>query len=143
MAKLTVVAALLLCLVAVASANRFTATTTVMEDDVVENQGSQRCQEQMQRQRLNHCRMYLSRGGQLYGEELSMVTDDDESNQEQEHLQQCCEQLRNFDTQCRCEALRRMMMQERGSRGQESERMMERARYLPRMCNMRPTECRF
>nr|XP_009617265.1 2S sulfur-rich seed storage protein 2-like [Nicotiana tomentosiformis] len=141
MRKLSLAAALLLCLLVVASANTITATATEGE---YENQGSQRCQEQIQRQRLNHCRMYLSRSRQYYGDELSMVTDDDERNQGQEHLQQCCQELRNMDTQCRCEALRRMMMQERGSRGQESEQiLMERARYLPRMCNIQPTQCRF
>nr|XP_009784996.1 PREDICTED: 2S sulfur-rich seed storage protein 2-like [Nicotiana sylvestris]XP_016506581.1 PREDICTED: 2S sulfur-rich seed storage protein 2-like [Nicotiana tabacum] len=151
MGKLSLVASLLLCLLVVASAN--TATST---EDEHENQGSQRCQEQIQRQRLNHCRiimtmlenkryMYLSRSRQYYGDELSMVRDDDESNQGQQHLQQCCQELRNMDTQCRCEALRRRrrMMQERGSRGQESERIMERARYLPRTCNIQPTQCRF
>ncbi|XP_016453453.1 2S sulfur-rich seed storage protein 2-like [Nicotiana tabacum] len=142
MAKLSVVAALLLCLLAVASANTFTVTTTVTEDDI-ENQGSQRCQEQIQRQRLNYCRMYLSRSRQYYGDELSMMTDDKESNQGQEHLQQCCQELRNMDTQCRCEALRRMVTQQRGGRGQDAERMSERARYLPRMCNIQPTQCRF
>ncbi|OIT39081.1 PREDICTED: 2S sulfur-rich seed storage protein 1-like [Nicotiana attenuata] len=140
MGKLSLAATLLLCLLVVASANTVTATAT---EDEYENQGSQRCQEQIQRQRLNHCRMYLSRSRQYYGDDLSMVTDDDESNQGQQFLQQCCQELRNMDTQCRCEALRRMMMQERGSRGQESERMMGRARYLPRMCNIQPTQCRF
>ncbi|XP_059283199.1 2S sulfur-rich seed storage protein 2-like isoform X1 [Lycium ferocissimum] len=137
MAKISLVAALLLCLLAVATANTF--TVTVKEDDM-ENQGSQRCQEQIQRQRLNHCRMYLSRSRQY---ELSMVTDDDESNQAQEHLQQCCQELRNMDTQCRCQALRRMVSQEQGTQGHQAERMLGRARYLPRMCNIQPTQCRF
>ncbi|KAJ8542928.1 hypothetical protein K7X08_005451 [Anisodus acutangulus] len=140
MAKISLAVTLLLCLLAVASANSF--TITVSEDDI-ENQGSQRCQEQIQRQRLNHCRMYLSRSHQYNGDELSMVTNDDESNQAQEHLQQCCQELRNMDTQCRCQALRRMVSQERGTQGQQAERMLGRARYLPRMCNIQPTQCQF
>ncbi|XP_059282658.1 2S seed storage albumin protein-like [Lycium ferocissimum] len=136
MAKLSLAAALLLCLLAVASANSFTITVT--EDDI--DNPSQSCQEQIQRQRLNHCRMYLSRSRQY---ELSMVTDDDKSNQAQEHLQQCCQEMRNMDTQCRCQALRRMVSQERGTQGQQAERMLGRARYLPRMCNIQPTQCHF
>nr|XP_018634617.1 2S sulfur-rich seed storage protein 2-like [Nicotiana tomentosiformis] len=84
MSKLSLAAALLLCLLAVLSANIFTVTATVTEDDI-DNQGSQRCHDQIQRQRLNHCRMYLSGNRQYYGDELSKVTDE-ESNQGQEHL---------------------------------------------------------
>ncbi|MCD7450954.1 hypothetical protein HAX54_009102 [Datura stramonium] len=128
-------AALVLCLLAVASANTFTVTVTEEEDN------PQRCQEQIQ---LNHCRMYLSGRRQYYGDELSMVTDEDEINQGQEHLQQCCQELRNIDTQCRCPALKRLVTQARGSaQSQEAERMLGRARYLPRMCNIQPIQCRF
>lgn len=88
--------------------------------------------------------MYLSRSREYYGDELSMVTDEDrEINQGQEHLQQCCQELRNIDTQCRCPALSRMVTQERGSQGEEAQRMLGKARYIPRMCNIQPTQCSF
>ncbi|PHU25999.1 hypothetical protein BC332_04331 [Capsicum chinense] len=89
-------------------------------------------------------RMYLSRSHQQYGDELSMVTDDDEINPPIEVcLQHCCQELRDIDTQRRCLALMRMMMQERGTQGQEAEPMLGKARYLPRICNIQPTQCHF
>ncbi|KAK6785562.1 hypothetical protein RDI58_019017 [Solanum bulbocastanum] len=126
MGKISLVAALLLCLLAFANANRFSVTVT--EDDI---ENPQSCQEQMQSHRLNHCRMLLSR------KELSMVTDDDdEMRNQQEHLQQCCQELRNIDTKCRCPALKTMVTR-------EPELMSQRARSLPRACNIEPTECYF
>ncbi|XP_055823251.1 2S seed storage protein-like [Solanum dulcamara] len=109
MGKISLVAAIglsfMLCLLAV-TANKFTVTVTATEDDI-ENQESQSCQEQIQGHRLNHCRMLLPRSGQYYGDGLSMVTEDDEMhNQGQEHLQQCCQELRNIVTKCRCPALK-------------------------------------
>ncbi|KAK4714861.1 hypothetical protein R3W88_020768 [Solanum pinnatisectum] len=140
MGKISLVAALLLCLLAFANANRFSVTVT--EDDI---ENPQSCQEQMQSHRLNHCRMYVSRSHQYYNDNLSMVTDDDhEINQTQEHLQQCCQELRNMDTQCRCPALKKMVIQDCGSgQCQESTRLFGKARYIPHMCNLQPTRCSF
>ncbi|PHU26005.1 hypothetical protein BC332_04337 [Capsicum chinense] len=134
MGKISLVAALLLCLLTFASAN-----TCI---DNIDNPPS--CQEQMQSQRLNHCRMYLSRNLQYYGDELSMVTDNDEINPPIEVCRQdCCQELRDIDTQCRCPALLKMVMQEPGTQGQEAEPMLGKARYLPRICNIQPTQCDF
>uniref|UniRef100_M0ZKI9 2S albumin n=2 Tax=Solanum tuberosum TaxID=4113 RepID=M0ZKI9_SOLTU len=73
----------------------------------------------------------------LSRKELSMVTKDDhEMRNQQEHLQQCCQELRNIDTKCRCPALKMMVTR-------EPELMSQRARSLPRACNIEPTECYF
>ncbi|XP_049386698.1 2S sulfur-rich seed storage protein 1-like [Solanum stenotomum] len=141
MGKISLVAALLLCLLAFANANTFSVTVAVTEDNI---DNPQSCQEQIQSQKLNHCRMYISRSHQHFNDELSMVTDDDhEINQAQEHLQQCCQELRNMDTQCRCPALKKMVMQDCGRQGEEAQRMLGKARYIPRMCNIQPTQCSF
>ncbi|XP_015080670.1 2S sulfur-rich seed storage protein 2-like [Solanum pennellii] len=130
MGKISLAALLLFFWLAVTTANMFTVTDSVTEDDI-ENQGSRSCQEQIHTHRLNHCRMLLSRN------ELSMVTeDDDEIRNQQEHLQQCCQELRNIDTHCRCLALKTMVTR-------EPELMSQRARSLPRACNIEPTECYF
>ncbi|KAH0654143.1 hypothetical protein KY289_031821 [Solanum tuberosum] len=128
MGKISLVAVLLLCLLAFANANTFSVTVAVTEDDI---DNPQSCQEQIQSQKLNHCRMLLSR------KELSMVTKDDhEMRNQQEHLQQCCQELRNIDTKCRCPALKTMVTR-------VPELMSQRARSLPRACNIEPTECYF
>ncbi|KAF3671299.1 putative ABC transporter B family member 18-like [Capsicum annuum] len=88
--------------------------------------------------------MYLSRNLQYYGDELTMVTDNDEINPPIEVCRQhCCQELRDIDTQCRCPALLKMVMQEPGTQGQEAEPMLGKARYLPRICNIQPTQCDF
>ncbi|CAN4102757.1 unnamed protein product [Withania somnifera] len=133
MGKISFVAALLLCLLAFASADTFTVTVT--EDDMANPQS---CQQQIQRQRLNNCRSH-----HYYGDELSMVTDDNEINQGQQYFQKCCQELRSIDTQCRCPAIRRMVTQERGSQGEEAQQMLGRSRYLPHMCKIQPTQCSF
>ncbi|KAM7498839.1 hypothetical protein LguiA_023253 [Lonicera macranthoides] len=146
MAKLAIVAALLIGLVAVASAYTTTITTTVVEEDNPRGGGSQqrRCEEQFQeQQQLRHCQMYLRQQcGQ--GEDdissLRMVV----NPQQQQHRRECCKQLENIDNQCRCESIRQMMRQQQQEGqmgGQEMEKMAQMAMNLPRMCNMEPQQC--
>lgn len=145
MAKLTVVAAVLLVALlamASASAHRTTITTTLVEDENLEQGGqSQRCQQriQQQQQRLYHCQRYLAQRSPF---ELDMYP---QQEQEREHLRECCQGLRNLDEQCRCEAVRQAVRQQQqqggGQQGEEMQQMMEKARQLPRMCNLGPREC--
>ncbi|KAL3503450.1 hypothetical protein ACH5RR_037899 [Cinchona calisaya] len=142
MAKLTVVlGVLLVTFLAIASAHRTTITTTVVEDEINPGQGGQRCQQkiQQQQQQLRHCQQYLSQTSPF---ELDMYP---QQGQQQQQLKQCCQALQNFDEQCRCEAVkhavRQLQQQGGGWQGEQMQQVMQKARTLPRMCNMEPQEC--
>ncbi|KAK3021277.1 hypothetical protein RJ639_047268 [Escallonia herrerae] len=147
MAKLTILAAALLALLALAEAStyRTTITTTTIEEENPHHGGSrQRCREQFQQQQqLRHCQMYMRQGSPYdAGLALAMVTG--VNPQQQQHLRECCQQLRNIDEQCRCEAIRQMVRQQQmggGSQQEQIQEMAQKAQYLPRRCNMEPQQC--
>ncbi|KAK3024300.1 hypothetical protein RJ639_043162 [Escallonia herrerae] len=146
MAKLTILAAALLALLALAEAStyRTTITTTTIEEENPRGGGSQRCREQFhQQQQLRHCQMYMRQGSQ-YDAELALAMVDGVNPQRQQHLTECCRQLRNIDEQCRCQAIREMVRQQQmggGSQQEEMQEMAQKAQYLPRRCNMEPQQC--
>ncbi|KAH7860035.1 hypothetical protein Vadar_008421 [Vaccinium darrowii] len=119
MAKLTILAAAFVALIAFAQASRTTITTTVVE----ENPGQQqRCRQQIQREdNLRDCQMYLMqqmRGGY--------------------------DKMENLDEQCRCEGLREAMRQQRGQgqmQEEEMREMMQQAENLPSKCDLSPRRC--
>ncbi|KAK2984810.1 hypothetical protein RJ640_004635 [Escallonia rubra] len=147
MAKLTILAAALLALLALAEAStyRTTITTTTIEEENPRGSGSQeRCRRQFQQQQqLRHCQMY-TRQGRQYDAELALAMVDGVNPQQQQHLRECCQQLRNVDEQCRCQAIREMVRQQQmggGSQQEEMKEMAQKAQYLPRKCNMEPQQC--
>ncbi|KAK3024301.1 hypothetical protein RJ639_043163 [Escallonia herrerae] len=145
MAKLTILAAALLALLALAEAStyRTTITTTTIEEENPRGGGSrQRCQEQFQQQ-LRHCQMYM-RQGSPYDAGLALAMVVGVNPQQQQHLRECCQQLRNIDEECRCEAIRQMVRQQQmggGSQQEQMQGMAQKAQYLPRRCNMEPQQC--
>ncbi|PSS16262.1 2S sulfur-rich seed storage protein large chain 2 like [Actinidia chinensis var. chinensis] len=136
MAKLTFLATALVALLAIGSvsAHRTTITTTVVEE---ENPGQQQCREQIQRQQnLRHCQMYLAQGRDQY--EVAMATD----RNQQQHLRECCQQLRSMDEECRCEGVRMAVRQQQGQREREEMgQVMQKAQDLPSKCNLSPRRC--
>ncbi|PSS16261.1 2S sulfur-rich seed storage protein large chain 2 like [Actinidia chinensis var. chinensis] len=138
MAKLTFLATALVALLAIGSvsAHQTTITTTMVEE---ENPGQQKCREQIQRQQnLRHCQMYLAQGRDQY--EVAMVTD--RNPQQQQHLRECCQQLRSIDEECRCEGVRMAVRQQQGQREREEIRqVMQKAQDLPSRCNLSPHRC--
>ena len=140
MAKLTILAASLVALLALASvsAHRTTITTTVVEEE--ENPRQQQCREQIQRQQnLRHCQMYLAQRRDQY--EVAMVTD--QNPQQQQHLRECCQQLQQIDEECRCEGVRMAVRQQQGQREREEMgQVMQMAQDLPSKCNLSPRRCR-
>ncbi|KAB1200532.1 2S albumin [Morella rubra] len=133
MARLSTLAALAaIFFIAHASAHH----TTITVDENIENpmQGES-CREQVQQQQyLRHCQNYMMQQSQGRGRF-------DEDNQMQ-HFQQCCRQLRQMDRECRCEGLRQMMRQMQGQmRGEEMQEMTEMAMDLPGECGVRPQRC--
>ncbi|KAG8383910.1 hypothetical protein BUALT_Bualt04G0063200 [Buddleja alternifolia] len=133
--KLAIVSSALMValLLSLAEAARYTTTvTTTMDEEEVENP-RQMCQQQIQGCQFRHCRMFLQSQQQLEVETMSNPP---------ETLMQCCQQLRGVDMQCRCDAIRQMMMKAGGGEGSQ-QMMMPTAKYLPRICNMGPHVCEF
>ncbi|XP_047335979.1 2S seed storage albumin protein-like [Impatiens glandulifera] len=154
MAKLTIFALLaLFALAHVATAFRTIVTVIEEEEDFNPARPQQRCQEQIQRQQqLRHCQMHLKEKSRRQSSVLEMSTDNNDDDQEQ-YLDQCCQQLRNIDEQCRCKGLQEAVRQQQqqqtrgGERGQteqrQKQRIIEEAERLPSRCDVSPRSCTF
>ncbi|KAG8383934.1 hypothetical protein BUALT_Bualt04G0065600 [Buddleja alternifolia] len=121
-------------LLSLAEATRY--TTTVTTTMINEENPRQMCQQQIQGRQFIHCRMFLQSQQQHAQSEEGTMSNPPET------LMQCCQQLRGVDMQCRCDAIRQMMMKAGGGEGSQ-QLMMPTAKYLPRICNMGPHICQF
>ncbi|KAL1545702.1 2S albumin seed storage protein-like [Salvia divinorum] len=149
--KAALTAALLMALVAVASATTF--TTTSFEEEG--NPRQQQCRQQLQGREFRSCQRYFSQRSSPYEEEeevLEMSTGR-QTQHRQPYLNECCEQLRDMDRyQCGCEAIKHAVQQAQQQQGgrsryqtgqSESEQIYQKARSLPRMCGLREQQCQF
>ncbi|KAK9269287.1 hypothetical protein L1049_001057 [Liquidambar formosana] len=137
MAKLTILVAIFTILSLVVDASIYRTTVTIDEGNP-RGQPSQGCRQQMQRQDLSHCERFLQQGRR--GNELTFRR----VVHNEEHLQQCCNQLRQMDDEeCQCEAIKMMVDQQQGrmQREEEMQEMMQRAQSLPNKCGMRSQRC--
>ncbi|CAK9176272.1 unnamed protein product, partial [Ilex paraguariensis] len=129
---------LLLALFALAMASRTTIITTVVEEE--NPRESQKCREQIQRQQqLPHCQAYLSQRSPY-----ELALNPQEQEEQEQYLRQCCQQLENIDEECRCRAVREAVRQSQqggGRQAEETREMAQRARDLPRRCNLEPQQC--
>lgn len=141
MARLTSIIAFfaVALLVADAYAHRTTITTVEVDDD---NQRQQeRCRQMRAHEEIGSCAQYLSQQSRYV---LQMRGIDNQRRREGHAFEECCNELRNVDEECRCELLEEIAMEEqRRARGQEGRQMLQRARNLPSMCGMRPQQCYF
>lgn len=142
--KAALAASLLVALVVAASASSYTTiiTTTSYDEEGMIRQGreeGQQCRQRVQGQEFQSCQRYLRQG---------------RNPQQQEYQEQCCQELKEMDRyQCGCEALRQAVQkaQQGGTsypgqgEGHQSQgqQIYERARQLPRVCNLREQQCRF
>ncbi|KAK4393771.1 2S albumin [Sesamum angolense] len=100
---------------------------------------SQRCRQQIERQRLSSCREYLidsSRSVRMEG--------GNQGRSWREEFPRCCEALEQIEEQCRCQAVQQVVQQE-GEReelqGREVREMLETAQSLPSLCRISPHYC--
>ncbi|KAK6139967.1 hypothetical protein DH2020_026280 [Rehmannia glutinosa] len=141
--KITLAAALLVALVAVATATTYTTTVTTTTFDEEGNPGQQQqCQRQLQGRQFRSCQRYLSQRSP-YNEEDEVLEMSTGNPGQQMHLSQCCQQLKNVNEQCRCEAIRHAVrqLQQGGQEEMGQSQVYQRATELPRKCNMRPQQC--
>ncbi|KAL0353638.1 UNVERIFIED_CONTAM: 2S seed storage protein 1 [Sesamum angustifolium] len=139
MARFAVVLAVLFAAALMsATAHKTVVTTSVAEE---ENQGG--CEWERQQCQMMHCMQWMRSMRGPYEDSLMRSG---EANQGQfEHFRECCNELRDVKSECRCDALRCMMrqMQQEFGMGQEMQHMQQMMQYLPRMCGMSyPTQCR-
>ncbi|XP_010064931.1 2S albumin [Eucalyptus grandis] len=145
MARVAVTAAVLALLVVAASATYRTTITTVEFDEEANprrggggsGSGSQQCRQRILRQQLHKCEQFITQGRGLI-----VLPRHEEGGQGS--LQQCCQQLRQIDQQCRCEGLKQIVQeqQQQGQlQGQELREVVQKAQNLPNMCRLGPQRC--
>ncbi|KAJ6337947.1 hypothetical protein OIU76_007592 [Salix suchowensis] len=140
MARFFIVAAalasLLLALIGDASSYR-TTVTTVEFDDQSSRGRSGSCQEQIRRAELGSCEQYVSQSRPRIA-----LRGTHSSRGDQGHAQQCCQQIRQVDRQCQCDALRSMIeeqtqqQQRRRPEQEETPEVMRRATEIQRQCGL-------
>ncbi|KAK4398518.1 2S seed storage protein 1 [Sesamum angolense] len=141
MARFAVVLAVLFAAALMsASAHKTVVTTSVAEEEEENQRG---CEWEGRQCQMRHCMQWMQSMRGPYEDSLMRSG---EANQGQfEQFRECCNELRDVKSHCRCEALRCMMrqMQQEFGMGQEMQHMQQMMQYLPRMCGMSyPTECR-
>ncbi|GFQ06842.1 hypothetical protein PHJA_002828200 [Phtheirospermum japonicum] len=129
----------MVALVAMATATSYTTTvtTTTFEDEANPGQ-QQQCQRQLKGRYFRSCQRYLSQKSGSYSDDEEVI---ENPGQQQHHLEECCQQLKNVNEQCRCEAIKSAMKQMQQQMGQTTPQVYERATEIPRMCHMRPQQC--
>ncbi|GJX64204.1 2S seed storage protein-like protein [Tanacetum coccineum] len=140
MAKLIVLALAFAAIVAFASAYS-TIVTTTFEDD---NQYSpQRCTQRLQGQRFNQCQKYLQQGQGAFDQWWPF------SQQSEQGVEQCCNELERVDQQCQCAAVQQVYQKAQQMQGQQGglfggqkiQQLREKAQNLPNRCNLRVQSC--
>ena len=137
MARFFIVAAalatLLLALIANASAYRTTVTTVEFDDQSVRRRSGS-CQEQIQRVEMGSCEQYVSQSRPRLA-----LRGIHSSRGDQGRVQECCEQMRQVDRQCQCEALRSLIeeqTQQQRLKQEETQEVMRRATEIQRQCGL-------
>ncbi|KAJ9537935.1 hypothetical protein OSB04_030668 [Centaurea solstitialis] len=144
MAKLTLLVFTIATLLALASAHK-TIVTTVLEEDDTTNPSSQQCGQQLQGQQLRQCQNHLQQPESLFPF----------PQQQQQTLQQCCQELRNVNPQCQCNAVKKIfgeVQQQQEQQGgifggifgpMQTQRLKQRAENIPNQCNLQTgRQCR-
>lgn len=151
--KVALAAALLVALVALAGATTYTTTITTTSYDSEANPASrQQCSQVVQQREFRACQEFLSPRSQ-YEEEIGMRSVNPRRQEEAEIQNECCQSLKEMESQgCECEAIKQAVkrvqdqQQQRGQgqqMGQESQQMYDKAKRLPRTCNLRTQQCQF
>ncbi|KAJ9182728.1 hypothetical protein P3X46_006688 [Hevea brasiliensis] len=137
MTKLTILAATFMALLLLFEASRITAT---VEDEEMRNPGMRTCRKQVQQlKNLRNCQEYMKE--QIHdGKQLN------HKNDEYYHYpEECCDELRQMDSKCRCEGLKQainQLMKKGKLQGEDLSDAYWIARDLPMRCGLRPGHCR-
>lgn len=140
MARVTNILALLAVAMLVADAYgyRTIITTVEVEED---NQGrQQKCSKVRAREEIPSCAEYLTQQQHRRPEVLQMRGIDNQRGS----FDECCNELKSVDEQCRCDYLEEIArVEQTKGREQEGRQMLQKAKNLPSMCGIRPQRCDF
>ncbi|KAF5773884.1 putative bifunctional inhibitor/plant lipid transfer protein/seed storage helical [Helianthus annuus] len=141
MAKLALFALTFTALIAFSavSAYRTTITTnTVQDNDIIAiwdslDNPQEQCRSQVSIKQLNHCQMHLTQG---------IMNPRRPFQKEQQHLQQCCSQLKQVNPQCQCDAIQQVLTQARQQSGLQTVPQIEsKAQRLTNDCGLEVQHC--
>ncbi|KAK4439838.1 2S seed storage protein 1 [Sesamum alatum] len=139
MARFTVVLAVLFAAALMAATSASAYKTVVTTSVTAEEENQRGCERESHQCQMRHCMQWMRSMRGPYEE--SFVRSEVANQGQFEHFQECCNELRNVQSRCRCEALRCMMRRMQQEHGMEQQ-MMQTLQYLPRMCGMSsPTQC--
>ncbi|KAK1360772.1 AAI domain-containing protein [Heracleum sosnowskyi] len=152
MASLKLFSSIFIVLFAVAASTTYTTTVTTITTTEDEGSSSQQgsrhqCQKEIQSKDLDMCKSFLSmeQGG---SGRLRMIVETGEQGQEQDEQKQCCQQLKQVRSQCRCAAIEDVVKQQ--IKGRQSmhnpkiQKVLQKARNLPTACDwQQPQQCSF
>nr|AII01840.1 PawS-like preproalbumin 1 [Helianthus nuttallii] len=143
MAKLALFALAFTALVAFSavSAYRTTTTNTVQDNDMIAlwdglDNPQEQCRSQVSIKQLNHCQMHLTQGI-IFNKKMKMMV-----NHHEQHLQQCCSQLKQVNPQCQCDAIQQVLTQARQQSGLRTAPQIEsKAQRLTNDCGLEVQHC--
>ncbi|XP_010539281.1 PREDICTED: 2S seed storage protein 5 [Tarenaya hassleriana] len=154
MAKLIVVLATFALFLLVANASIYRTVVEFDEEDVNQSGQQGQCQREFQQhQQFRACQKWIRQRGQRGGyaeEDIELVVeednDEDDMNQRQQSLQQCCRELNQVDRMCVCPVIRHAAQQVRFQgqhQPQQVRQMFRAARNLPNICKIPVGQCQF
>lgn len=143
MASLKLFSVIFIVLLGVAAATTYTTTVTTITTTEDEGRSSEQCEGEIQSKELDMCESFLS----TESGRLRMIVQRGE--QEQDEQKQCCKQLKQVKSQCRCAAIEDVVKQQmKGSKQSmqtpKMKKVLQKAQNLPRACDwQQPQECSF
>ncbi|KAM0070769.1 putative bifunctional inhibitor/plant lipid transfer protein/seed storage helical [Helianthus anomalus] len=144
MAKLALFAFTFTALVAFSAVSAYTTTitttttNTVQDNDMIAlwdglDNPQEQCRSQVSTKQLNHCQMHLTQG---------IMNPRRPFQKEQQHLQQCCSQLKQVNPQCQCDAIQQVLTQARQQSGPRTVPQIEsKAQRLTNDCGLEVQHC--
>ncbi|KAJ0715749.1 putative AAI/SS protein [Helianthus annuus] len=146
MAKVALFAITFTVLVAFSAVSAYTTTITTITNTVQDNDmiaiwdgldnPQEQCRSQVTIKQLNHCQMHLTQGI-IFNKKMKMMV-----NHHEQHLQQCCSQLKQVNPQCQCYAIQQVLTQARQQSGQRTVPQIEsKAQRLTNDCGLEVQHC--
>ncbi|MFS7929118.1 putative bifunctional inhibitor/plant lipid transfer protein/seed storage helical [Helianthus anomalus] len=87
-------------------------------------------------EQLNHCRMHLNQGI-IFNKKINLVV-----NLHEQHLQECCSQLKNVSSTCQCDAIQQVFDEAREEGGLGNiQQIASKALRLPIECTLEVQDC--
>ncbi|XP_076888094.1 2S seed storage protein-like [Bidens hawaiensis] len=146
MAKLAVLALAFAALVAFATAHTTIVTTTIEENPVFQKEKP--CRQPLQGKQFDQCRLFLQQPQFSFQEQFP------QTEQPQEFLEECCQEIKSVQESCQCKAVKQAfleaqkeMQEQQGQMfdpvfgHQQTLKLRQKALALPSLCNLQSKQC--